>query len=79
MGYLFLFLICIALIAYFIYDYDQNIKYFGFLLKRIEGYAWLKTKHIPNSLPQKTKDICSLSCFTELRGSPQAFVISVAS
>lgn len=34
MGYLFLFLLCIALIAYFIYDYDQNNKYFGFLLER---------------------------------------------
>lgn len=34
MGYLFLFLICVAFIAYFIYDYDKNIKYFGFLLER---------------------------------------------
>lgn len=45
----------------------------------VEDYAWLKTKHSPNSLPYKTKDVCSLSCFTELRGSPQVFVISVAS
>ena len=34
MGYLFLFLGCVALIAYFIYDYDQNSEYFSFLLYR---------------------------------------------
>lgn len=34
MGYLFLFLLCVALIAYFIYDYDQNSEYFSFLLER---------------------------------------------
>ena len=33
MGYLFLFLLCIALIAYFIYDYYQHYDYFNFLLK----------------------------------------------
>jgi len=44
MGYLFLFLICVAFIAYFIYDYDQNIKYFGFLLERNKIGDFLK-KH----------------------------------
>lgn len=34
MGYLFLFLICIALITYFIYDYDKHNNYFSFLLDR---------------------------------------------
>lgn len=34
MGYLFLFLICVALIAYFIYDWDKNSDYFSFLLER---------------------------------------------
>lgn len=33
MSYLFLFLLCIALIAYFIYDYIQHYDYFNFLLK----------------------------------------------
>lgn len=33
MGYLILFLICVAFIAYFIYDYDQNSEYFRFLLE----------------------------------------------
>ena len=34
MGYLFLFLLCIAFIAYFIYDYDKHDNYFSFLLER---------------------------------------------
>ncbi len=34
MGYLFLFLLCVALIAYFVYDYGQNSDYFSFLLYR---------------------------------------------
>lgn len=34
MGYLFLFLLCIALIAYFIYDYGKYEDYFSFLLKK---------------------------------------------
>lgn len=34
MGYLFLFLICAALIAYFIYDYNEHGEYFSFLLYR---------------------------------------------
>lgn len=34
MGYLFLFLICVALIAYFIYDYyPYSNHYFNFLIK----------------------------------------------
>lgn len=40
MGYLFLFLICVALIAYFIYDYDQNSNYFHFLIETKFG-DWL--------------------------------------
>lgn len=34
MGYLFLFLVCVAFIAYFIYDYYKNNDYFSFLLER---------------------------------------------
>ena len=34
MVYLFLFLICVALIAYFIYDYGKYEDYFSFFLKR---------------------------------------------
>lgn len=44
MGYLFLFLLCIALIAYFIYDYIQHDDYFNFLLKRNKIGQFLK-KH----------------------------------
>lgn len=42
MGYLFLFLICAALIAYFIYDYDSSYHYFNFLLKRDKIGPFLK-------------------------------------
>lgn len=34
MSYLFLFLMCIALIAYFIHDYYKNGDYFNFLLEK---------------------------------------------
>lgn len=44
MGYLFLFLLCVALIAYFIYDYIQHYDYFNFLLKRNKIGQFLK-KH----------------------------------
>lgn len=44
MGYLFLFLLCIALIAYFIYDCVQHYDYFNFLLKRNKIGQFLK-KH----------------------------------
>lgn len=33
MGYLFLFLMCVAIIAYYIYDYDNHNGYFNFLIK----------------------------------------------
>ena len=44
MGYLFLFLLCIAFIAYFIYDCVQHYDYFNFLLKRNKIGQFLK-KH----------------------------------
>lgn len=34
MSYLFLFLLCISLVAYFTYDYDKHNNYFSFLLER---------------------------------------------
>lgn len=34
MGYLFLLLFCVALVAYFIYDCCKNNDYFSFLLER---------------------------------------------
>ena len=40
LGYLFLFLLCVAFIAYFIYDYDQNSDYFNFLIETKFG-DWL--------------------------------------
>lgn len=42
MGYLFLFLLCMALIAYFIYDYIQHYDYFNFLLERNKIGDFLK-------------------------------------
>ena len=43
MGYLFLFLLCVSLIAYFIYDCDQSDNYFNFLLQRNKIGPFLKS------------------------------------
>lgn len=42
MGYLFLFLICVAIIAYYIYNYDSSYHYFSFLLERDKIGPFLK-------------------------------------